>query len=54
MKIGLTCPRCGGSNWFPHDCSHDEDGVLGEAYECASCGDVAFPEDMVSAVEEDK
>lgn len=37
-QIILTCPRCGDRNWFKK-----EDG-----WECAACGEFAYPEDMCS------
>lgn len=42
LKINLTCPRCGNSNWI-----HREDG-----FECAACGDFSYTEDMGSVVEQ--
>lgn len=39
MRILLTCPECGNSEWLEET---DEDG----AFECLSCGEHVFPEDM--------
>ncbi len=46
MKILLTCPECGNSEWLEEP---DEDG----AFECGACGDHVFPEDMGSALSKD-
>lgn len=43
QQILLTCPQCGGSNWI-----HRDDG-----YECAACGEFAYPEDMCSKTGDD-
>ncbi len=47
IKIYLTCPNCGDSNWIVRD---DEEAE--GAFECAACGELAFPEDMCSEVNE--
>ena len=47
VKILLTCPNCGNSNWIPRNDSEAEG-----AFECAACGDLVFPEDMSSEVKE--
>ncbi len=46
IKIHLTCPRCGNSNWIVRD----DDEAEG-AFECASCGDLVFTEDMVAVTD---
>jgi hypothetical protein len=43
MKIILTCPNCGCSEWT----DVDEDGC----FQCESCGEAAFPENMTAKVE---
>lgn len=44
VKILLTCPRCGDSNFIKRK---DEDGII---FECAACGEKSYPEDMSSKV----
>ena len=44
MKILLSCPNCGDTNWI----RINEDG----AYECGACGETAFPEDMCAIVDD--
>lgn len=39
MKLVLTCPNCGKSEWLEET---DEDG----AFVCAACGEHAFTENM--------
>ena len=43
VKIVLTCPNCGNSNWIRLN--------AGE-FECLSCGDIYAPEDMCSEIKE--
>lgn len=40
MKIVLTCPECGDTNWIEKD----------DGFECAACGEFAHPEDMTAEV----
>ncbi len=49
VKILLVCPECGNSNWIPR-----EDKEAESAFECATCGELVFPEDMASKVTSDK
>lgn len=44
VKIVLTCPNCGNSTWIERE---DEDYM----FECLSCGDLVYPEDMGSKME---
>ena len=49
MKIILSCPNCGDTNWIARD---DEEAE--GAFECAACGDLVFTEDMCATTDEDK
>lgn len=40
LRILLTCPKCGGHNWQPHE----------YGFRCYACDEVCTPEEMCSAV----
>lgn len=41
LKLVLTCPQCGNSDWIRRD----------DGFECTACGEFTYPEDMSSIVE---
>ena len=49
IKIFLTCPECGNSDWIIR-----EDEEAEGAFECAACGELVFTEDMCSKTSDDK
>ena len=49
IKILLTCPNCGDSNWIRR-----KDEEAEGAFECAACGDLVFTEDMCACTTDDE
>lgn len=39
IRIILTCPECGCSNWLADECGD-------EGFKCFSCGELCTPEQM--------
>ena len=48
MKILLSCPNCGDTNWIERN---DEEAE--GAFECGACGDLVFTEDMCAQTEDE-